>query len=157
MDDAIQHLSFDETDPATLRIGTSGGTIACVFSVTPRPSRPSLGSLKLTPRPHPYRTGQLVRDEEERSMYPNDEQNWRTSWMCSSKITSLHTSKHRIVYVAAASHVRSDVTFAQGARAEHRILFAIVQGDLPRTAGASHHRHDRRQHLARVSWAYPSL
>ncbi|POY70044.1 hypothetical protein BMF94_6954 [Rhodotorula taiwanensis] len=70
MDDAIQHLSFDETDPATLRIGTSGGTIA---------------------------TGQLVRDEEERSMYPNDEQNWRTSWMCSSKITSLHTSKHRIV------------------------------------------------------------
>ena len=35
MDDSIQHISFDETNPSTLRVGTSSGTIASVSPVSP--------------------------------------------------------------------------------------------------------------------------
>ncbi|GAA5977141.1 hypothetical protein JCM10908_004870 [Rhodotorula pacifica] len=70
MDDSIQHISFDQRNPLTLRVGTSNGTIA---------------------------TGYLARPPDEIDMYPNDEQGWRTGWFCSSKITSLKTSGDRIV------------------------------------------------------------
>ncbi|TNY18434.1 hypothetical protein DMC30DRAFT_54829 [Rhodotorula diobovata] len=73
MDDSILHLSFDETSPSTLRIGTSSGTLA---------------------------TGSLARPAEELANYPNDEHSWRTSWYCSSKITSLKTCGDRIVATA---------------------------------------------------------
>ncbi|GAA6048333.1 hypothetical protein JCM3770_000954 [Rhodotorula araucariae] len=70
VDDSILHLSFDEVAPTTLRIGTSSGTIA---------------------------TGQLARPADELAYYPNDEEGWRTSWFCPSKITSLKTCGERIV------------------------------------------------------------
>ncbi|BGP49977.1 DDB1- and CUL4-associated factor 4 [Rhodotorula kratochvilovae] len=70
VDDSILHLSFDELNPTTLRIGTSSGTIA---------------------------TGHLARPQDELAYYPNDEEGWRTSWFCPSKITSLRTCGERIV------------------------------------------------------------
>ncbi|GAA5889074.1 hypothetical protein JCM8208_007762 [Rhodotorula glutinis] len=73
MDDQILHLSFDDTHRSTLRIGTSSGILA---------------------------TGYLARSADELADYPNDEESWRTSWYCSSKITSLKTCGDRIVATA---------------------------------------------------------
>ncbi|GAA6003591.1 uncharacterized protein JCM10292_000438 [Rhodotorula paludigena] len=70
VDDTILHLSFDDTAPATLRAGTSSGTIA---------------------------TGTLSRPPDELAWYPNDEEGWRTSWYCSSKVTSVKTCGNRFV------------------------------------------------------------
>ncbi|KPV72435.1 uncharacterized protein RHOBADRAFT_55900 [Rhodotorula graminis WP1] len=73
MDDTVLHLSFDDTHRSALRVGTSSGILA---------------------------TGYLARPADELADYPNDEESWRTSWYCSSKITSLKTCGDRIVATA---------------------------------------------------------
>ena len=58
-------------------------------------------TVALTPDPLPLArsTGYLARPPDELANYPNDEESWRTSWYCSSKITSLKTCGDRIVCV----------------------------------------------------------
>ncbi|GAA5906577.1 uncharacterized protein JCM6883_004522 [Sporobolomyces salmoneus] len=72
-EEEIVKLSFDELDPAVLRIGGSSGTIA---------------------------TGNLRGREELNEYlgyYPNDEFGFRTNWFAPNKITSLKTSGQRVL------------------------------------------------------------
>ncbi|GAA5984535.1 hypothetical protein JCM5350_004752 [Sporobolomyces pararoseus] len=77
-EEEIVKLSFDELDPAVLRIGGSSGTLAT-------------GNLAGRPELEDYTTGGGG------SYYPNDEFGFRTNWFAPNKITSLETSGQRVL------------------------------------------------------------
>ncbi|GAA5847340.1 hypothetical protein JCM5353_007762 [Sporobolomyces roseus] len=73
MEEEIVKLSFDEMRPETIRLGGSSGTIA---------------------------TGDLNRNESENGFggyYPNDDFGFRSNWFAPNKITSLNTSRNRVI------------------------------------------------------------
>ncbi|GAA5956057.1 hypothetical protein JCM3765_005442 [Sporobolomyces pararoseus] len=77
-EEEIVKLSFDELDPAVLRIGGSSGTLAT-------------GNLAGRPELDEYVSGGGG------SYYPNDEFGFRTNWFAPNKITSLETSGQRVL------------------------------------------------------------